>query len=34
MNMALETDYEAHWYTPGVVVQDGYLQPAKHDVFV
>jgi hypothetical protein len=29
-----ETDYEAHWYTPGVVVQDGYLQPAKHDVFV
>ncbi|MDV2903126.1 hypothetical protein R0H17_15915 [Phytobacter diazotrophicus] len=33
MNMALETDYEAHWYTPGVVDKDGYLQPAKHDVF-
>lgn len=33
MNMALETDYEAHWYTPGIVDKDGYLQPAKHDVF-
>lgn len=33
INMALETDYEAHWYTPGVVDKDGYLQPAKHDVF-
>lgn len=33
MNMALETDYEAHWYTPGVVDKDGYLQPAKHEVF-
>ena len=33
MNMALETDYEAHWYTPGVVDKHGYLQPAKHDVF-
>nr|DAG81830.1 MAG TPA: YqfB-like protein [Caudoviricetes sp.] len=33
MNMALETDYKAHWYTPGIVDKDGYLQPAKHDVF-
>ena len=33
MNMALETDYEAHWYTPGVVDKNGYLQPAKKDVF-
>ena len=33
MNMALETDYEAHWYTPGIVDKDGYLQQAKHDVF-
>ncbi|XWJ90335.1 hypothetical protein ACRARH_26190 [Phytobacter ursingii] len=33
MNMALETDYKAHWYTPGIVDKEGYLQPAKHDVF-
>lgn len=33
MNMALETDYEAHWYTPGIVDKHGYLQPSKHDVF-
>lgn len=33
MNMAMETDYNAHWYTPGVVDKDGYLQPAKHQVF-
>lgn len=29
MNMALETDYKARWYTPGVVDKDGYLQPVK-----
>ncbi|HCI7025576.1 TPA: hypothetical protein NPQ74_001868 [Klebsiella pneumoniae] len=33
MNMALETDYKAHWYTPGVVDKDGYLQPASKKVF-
>ncbi|MDN2486380.1 hypothetical protein MML63_12170 [Kosakonia sacchari] len=33
MNMALETDYKARWYTPGIVDKHGYLQPAKHDVF-
>ncbi|HAT4999585.1 TPA: hypothetical protein I9761_003144 [Serratia marcescens] len=33
MNMSLELDYSARWYTPGVVDKDGYLQPAKHQVF-
>ncbi|EHU00526.1 phage-related protein [Pantoea stewartii subsp. stewartii DC283] len=33
MNMALETDYTARWYTPGVVDKHGYLQPAKKQVF-
>lgn len=33
MNMALETDFTARWYTPGVVDKDGYLQPAKNQVF-
>lgn len=33
MNMALETDYTARWYTPGIVDKDGYLQPAKKQVF-
>ncbi|HEI8759201.1 TPA: hypothetical protein SLG70_000347 [Klebsiella oxytoca] len=33
MNMALETDYKARWYTPGVVDKDGYLQPASKEVF-
>lgn len=33
LNMALETDFKAHWYTPGVVDKDGYLQPAKKQAF-
>ncbi|MFW2576478.1 hypothetical protein [Serratia nevei] len=33
MNMSLELDYSARWYTPGVVDKDGYLQPAKGQVF-
>ena len=33
MNMALETDFTARWYTPGVVDKDGYLQPGKNQVF-
>ncbi|HFT1542582.1 TPA: hypothetical protein ACH27N_001597 [Klebsiella quasipneumoniae subsp. similipneumoniae] len=33
MNMALDTDYKARWYTPGVVDKDGYLQPASKEVF-
>lgn len=33
MNMALELDYSARWYTPGVVDKDGYLQPVKKQVF-
>lgn len=33
MNMALEVDYNAHWYRPGVVDKNGYLQPGKRDVF-
>ena len=33
MNMAFEPDYKARWYTPGVVDKDGYLQPAKNQVF-
>ncbi|MEL1723146.1 hypothetical protein [Klebsiella variicola] len=33
MNMALETDYKARWYTPGVVDKDGYLQPSSKEVF-
>lgn len=33
MNMALETDYKARWYTPGIVDKDGYLQPASKEVF-
>ncbi|EMK7726176.1 hypothetical protein V9P73_004302 [Yersinia enterocolitica] len=26
-------DFTAHWYTPGVIDKDGYLQPARKDVF-
>ncbi|WP_314413750.1 hypothetical protein [Pantoea septica] len=33
MNMELETDFTARWYTPGVVDKHGYLQPAKKQVF-
>lgn len=33
MNMALELDYTARWFTPGVVDKDGYLQPAKKQMF-
>lgn len=33
MNMALEADYKARWYTPGIVDKDGYLQPAGKEVF-
>ncbi|MCE0490959.1 hypothetical protein LU196_13010 [Pantoea sp. Mb-10] len=33
MNMELETDFTARWYTPGVADKDGYLQPAKKQVF-
>ncbi|MGP1125036.1 hypothetical protein [Serratia sp. CY56464] len=33
MNMSLELDYSARWYTPGVVDKDGYLQPATGQVF-
>jgi len=33
MNMELETDFTARWYTPGVVNKDGYLKPAKKQVF-
>ena len=33
MNMQLETDFTARWYTPGVVDKDGYLQPGKNQVF-
>ncbi len=33
MNMALELDYNARWYHPGIVDKDGYLQPAKKQVF-
>ncbi|HCD2513575.1 TPA: hypothetical protein NBJ98_002684 [Citrobacter freundii] len=28
-----DLDLNAHWYTPGVVDKNGYLQPAKRDVF-
>ncbi|KLR26082.1 phage-like protein [Enterobacter hormaechei subsp. hoffmannii] len=28
-----DQDLNAHWYTPGVVDKNGYLQPAKKDVF-
>ncbi|EPS3437452.1 hypothetical protein ACVD54_004360 [Enterobacter mori] len=28
-----DLDLIAHWYTPGVVDKNGYLQPAKKDVF-
>lgn len=28
-----DLDLKAHWYTPGVVDKNGYLQPAKKDVF-
>ncbi|KQJ07405.1 hypothetical protein [Escherichia coli] len=28
-----DLDSKAHWYTPGVVDKNGYLQPAKKDVF-
>ncbi|MGE6584440.1 morphogenetic protein [Raoultella planticola] len=33
MNMALEPDYKARWYTPGIVDKDGYLQPANKEAF-
>ncbi|WP_406883066.1 hypothetical protein [Serratia marcescens] len=33
MNMALDLDYTARWYTPGIVDKHGYLQPAKREVF-
>ena len=33
MNMSLEPDYKARWYTPGIVDKDGYLQPASKEVF-
>lgn len=33
MNMALEPDYKARWYIPGIVDKDGYLQPASKEVF-
>ncbi|MCK1148247.1 hypothetical protein MX028_14375 [Klebsiella pneumoniae] len=33
MNMALEADYKARWYTPGIVDKDGCLQPAGKEVF-
>ncbi|HDG9775858.1 TPA: hypothetical protein PGG59_004253 [Raoultella planticola] len=33
MNMALETDYKARWYTPGIVDKNGYLQPSTKEVF-
>ncbi|EMH4096143.1 hypothetical protein RG660_004179 [Serratia marcescens] len=33
MNMSLELDYSARWYTPGVVDKDGYLKPAKNQIF-
>ncbi len=26
-------DFTAHWYTPGFIDKDGYLQPARKDVF-
>ena len=28
-----DLDLNAHWYTPGVVDKNGYLQPAKKEVF-
>ncbi|MES0290526.1 hypothetical protein [Citrobacter freundii] len=28
-----DLDLNAHWYTPGVVDKNGYLHPAKKDVF-
>ncbi|EKN3575998.1 hypothetical protein O1F58_004006 [Yersinia enterocolitica] len=28
-----DMDFTAHWYTPGVIDKDGYLQPARKDVF-
>ena len=33
MNMALEADYKARWYTPGIVDKGGCLQPAGKEVF-
>ncbi|HDN2659030.1 TPA: hypothetical protein P1K67_001907 [Klebsiella pneumoniae] len=33
MNMALDADYKARWYTPGIVDKDGCLQPAGKEVF-
>lgn len=33
MNMGLELDYTARWYTPGIVDKHGYLQPAKKEIF-
>lgn len=32
-NNGYDLDLNAHWYTPGVVDKNGYLQPAKKDVF-
>ena len=28
-----DLDLNAHWYTPGVIDKNGYLQPAKKDAF-
>lgn len=33
MNLGLETDFTARWYTPGVVDKDGYLQSSNKQVF-
>ncbi|HCT7944893.1 TPA: hypothetical protein OT890_003650 [Raoultella ornithinolytica] len=33
MNMALEPDYKARWYIPGIVDKEGYLQSASKEVF-
>lgn len=33
INMGLELDYSARWYTPSIEDKDGYLQPAKKQVF-
>ncbi|WP_337025217.1 hypothetical protein [Pantoea anthophila] len=33
MNMELKRDFNARWYTPGMVDKDGYLQPAKKQTF-
>ncbi|WP_227724756.1 ASCH domain-containing protein [Yersinia proxima] len=33
LSCAGEIDFDARWYCPGVVDKDGYLQPAKKDVY-